>query len=64
MAGDGIGVDTADLVAVKRGHLTIKSRSSGMVIRLAGLYSKTRRKMESSSGERGRIVLRNLGSFM
>jgi hypothetical protein len=42
----------------------IKSRSSGMVIRLAGLNSKMRRIMESSSGEMGRMDLRNFGSFM
>ena len=54
----------ADLVAVNLGQRMIKSRSSGMVILLTGLNSKMRLMMESSSGEMGRMVLRNLGSFM
>jgi hypothetical protein len=62
--GEGMGVETADLAAVKRGHLTINSRNSGMVILLAGLNSKIRFKMVSSSRDRGRIDLRNFGSFM
>jgi hypothetical protein len=35
-----------------------------MVILLAGLSSKMRLRMESNSGESGRMVLRNFGSFM
>lgn len=54
----------ADLVAVNLGQRTINSRSSGMVILLTGLNSKMRLMMESSSGEMGRMDLRNLGSFM
>jgi hypothetical protein len=59
-----MGVGAADLVAVNLGHRMINSRSSGMVILLTGLNSKMRLIMESSSGETGRIDLRNLGSFM
>jgi hypothetical protein len=59
-----MGVGAADLVAVNLGHLAMSSRSSGMVILLAGLNSKIRLMMESSSGEMGRMDLRNLGSFM
>jgi hypothetical protein len=62
--GEAIGVGAADFVAVNLGHLVIRSRSSGMVILLAGLNSKIRLMIESSSGETGRMDLRNLGSFM
>jgi hypothetical protein len=57
-------VGAADLEAVNLGHRIIRSRSSGIVARRAGLNSKTRLRMLSSSGETGRMDRRNLGSFM
>jgi hypothetical protein len=57
-------VETADLVAVKAEHRRIISRISGIVALLAGLNSNIRLRMASSSMETGRMVLRNLGSFM
>jgi len=53
-----------DLDAVKLEQRKIISRSSGIVARFAGLKSKTLRRMASSSMEIGRMLLRNLGSFM
>jgi hypothetical protein len=60
----GIGEETADLVAVKDEHRMIMSRISGIVALLAGLNSNMRLRTASSSSETGRMVLRNLGSFM
>jgi len=57
-------VETADLVAVKVEQRRIISRSSGMVALLAALNSKALRRMASNSVEIGRMVLKNLGSFM
>lgn len=48
---------------VNLGHLTIKSRSSGIFILLLGSHSKMRLRIESSSGERGKIELKNRGFF-
>lgn len=62
--GEGSGVGAADFEAVNLGQRRTSSRSSAMVARLAGLNSKMRLRMESSSMEMGRIDLRNLGSFM
>jgi hypothetical protein len=52
------------LVAVKAEQLRIICLISGMVALWAGLKSKMRLRIASSSREIGRIVLRNLGSFM
>ena len=49
---------------VNLGHLKINSLNPEMVILLAGLYSKIRLRMESSSADKGRMDLRNFGSFM
>lgn len=51
-------------MAVKAEHLRIICLISGMVALLAGLKSKMRLRMASSSKEMGRMVLKNLGSFM
>ena len=56
------GVDDGDVQVVKRGQATISSRSSAMDILLAGLHSNILLRMESSSGERGRIFRRKFGS--
>ena len=48
---------------VNRGQLRINARSSGRVILLCGSHSKIRLKIMFSSGEMGKIELRNLGSF-
>jgi len=44
-------------------HCMMRYLSSGMVIRLAGLSSKILLRTESSSGDKGRMVLRKPGSF-
>jgi beta-phosphoglucomutase-like phosphatase (HAD superfamily) len=62
--GEGRGVETADLVAVKAEQLRTICLISGIVALLAGLKSKMRLRMASSSREMGRMVLRNLGSFI
>jgi hypothetical protein len=48
---------------VNRGQLRIKARSSGRVILLCGSHSKIRLKIIFSSGEMGKMELRNFGSF-
>lgn len=45
-------------------HCMIMRRNSGMVMRVVGSQSKTRRRIMSSSWLRGRMVLRNSGSLM
>lgn len=46
---------------VKREHLSIKFLSSGMPILLLGSHSNMRRRMESSSGDKGKIELKKFG---
>ena len=48
---------------VNRGQLRIRFRSSWMVILFSGSHSKIRLRIESSSGERGRMDVRKLGSL-
>lgn len=48
---------------VNLGHSTINLRSSDMETRFWGSHSKIRLRIELSSGDRGKIVLRNCGSL-
>ena len=57
-----VGVGGGAVQVVKRGQATISSRSSAMDILLAGLHSKILLRMESSSGDRGRIFRKKFGS--
>ncbi|KAL8896427.1 MAG: hypothetical protein Q9207_007711 [Kuettlingeria erythrocarpa] len=61
-SGGGEGGIPVDLV-VNLGHRMIRSRSSGILILFLGSHSKMRRRMESSSGDKGKMELRNLGFF-
>ena len=56
----GVGGAALELF-VNLGHLRMRFLSSGIPILLRGSHSKMRLRMESSSGDRGRIELRNLG---
>lgn len=56
------GLSKGPLV-VNLGQVKILYLSSGMVILLAGLVSKILRRIKSSSGDRGRIVLKKPGSL-
>lgn len=46
---------------VNLGHRRTRFLNSGIVTLLCGSHSNIRLKIESSSGESGKIVLRNLG---
>ena len=60
----GGGLAGAEAVrAVNRGQCIIRDLSSGILILLLGSHSNMRLRIASSSGESGRIDLRNLGFF-
>lgn len=61
LSGGVRGIAVGRLVNV--GHRTIKSRSSGILILFLGSHSKMRLRIESSSGDRGRMELRKRGFF-
>ena len=48
---------------VNRGHRTIRPLNSSIPILLSGTHSKILRRIISSSGERGKMELRNRGFF-
>lgn len=61
LSGGVRGMAVGRLVNV--GHRTTKSRSSGILILFLGSHSKMRLRIESSSGDRGRMELRKRGFF-
>lgn len=62
LSGRGVrGIAVGRLVNL--GHLMIESRSSGILILLLGSHSKIRLRIESSSGDKGKMELKNRGFF-
>lgn len=60
ISGGGVGGASIGRV-VNLEHRTIRSLSSGILILRLGSHSKIRRKIPSSSGDNGKMELKNLG---
>jgi len=59
-SSDGVGGAKLERF-VNLGHLRTRSLSFGILILLRGSHSKMRLRMESSSGDNGKMELRNFG---